>query len=145
MTTAAADQLALLFGTPFDRDLIVTPFLLEIVLRSGGSYYVHSLALYDKDDDLMIFLVWDLRAFDDNGIAELMDRLNQVFDMKALADHEKIHPKLDWGFLSVSKQDIICNVEWHDRYWPVEFRERRERLGFRLPTTEDPSKSAEEP
>jgi len=134
MPTAAADQLAVLFGTPPQQGLIVPPFLLQVVLRGGDSYYVHSLALHDEHDDLMIFRVWDLRALDSDDTAALMVSLNKVFDKKALANHEKIHPKLDWGILSVSKQDIVCNVEWHDRYWPVEFEKVRERLGYRLPT-----------
>ena len=118
-------------GTDFQK-VVVPPFLLEIHFANGSQFFFHSLAFYEEEDDLVIAKVWDMRLIQGAEMTKLMNTMNETWGRDAYKDHEKIHPQLDWGLLSFKKSDLTALVEWADRYWPVELKERRERLGFRL-------------
>ena len=128
MTT---EHLRLLFGDDPDKS-VVPQFLLEIVLRDGSRFFMHSLALFDEDDDLVIVRVWDFRTIGTEELVKLKLSMNETWSKDAYKHHEKIHPQLDWGILSFAKQDLVAVLEWADRYWPVEMQTQRLKLGFRL-------------
>jgi len=127
------EQLLLLFGYPPDTTAIVPPFCLEVVLRDGRSYPVHSLAYYDESSGDIVLRIWDLRALTPSDRTALMAKLNQTFSSEALADHQAIHPKLDWGILRTNADEIRYHVEWANRHWSVELEQTRDKIGFRLP------------
>ena len=99
---------------------LVPPFCVELVLRNGTKYYLHSIVAFEKDTQTMCARIWDLRAFEPKEIEELKQRLNGIRDRNELGSAEKVHPKLDWANLHLHFDDVVYCVEWHDRLWPAE-------------------------
>lgn len=110
-------------------DDIVPPFCVELALKDGTTFFLHSIGSKDEQTRSMVIRIWDLRAFTDQDFQQLRDNLNQIQSRKELADERKIHPKLDWANLRINVSDISYCVEWHDRMWP---QEARPKIGFEL-------------
>jgi hypothetical protein len=107
---------------------LIPPFCVEIVLRDGRSYYLHSVIEFEKETQTLVARIWDLRAFTPKEIDELKLRVNEIRDRKDLSPAEAVHPKLDWANLRLHFDDVTYCVEWHDRLWP---EDARPKMGFR--------------
>jgi hypothetical protein len=107
---------------------IIPPFCVELVLKDGTHYDLHSILEYDNETRTMCARIWDLRAFHPEEIEDLKQKLNGIRDRQKLSPAEAVHPKLDWANLRLHYEDVAYCVEWHDRIWPVA-QEREERSG----------------
>ena len=123
-----AEDFLELFGDPPDTQAILPPLCLELILRDGRSYSVHSLLHHDKRSSHIILRIWDLRALNAEDVEELLERLNDIFSRHELEPPEAVHPGLDWGLLRIDTDDIWYCIEWHDRMWPEGLKKRR--IGF---------------
>jgi hypothetical protein len=99
-----------------DDQETVPPFCVEVVLRDGTHYWLHSVVAKDDLSKSLALRVWDLRAFGESEIEDLKSRLNEMQRRGELRG--EIHPKLDYGNLRVHLMDIWYCMEWHDRLWP---------------------------
>lgn len=98
---------------------IIPPFCVEVVLRDGARYNLHSVLDCDDETKTMCFRIWDLRALSEGDVAELKQKLNGIRDREKLSPAEKVHPKLDWANVRVHYEDVSYCIEWHDRIWPI--------------------------
>jgi hypothetical protein len=106
---------------------IIPPFVLELVIRDGARYFIHSVIDRDEKSKSAVIRIWDFRAMTEKDIEELKVILSELHDRSKLADERKVHPKLDWANLRIALDDIMYCIEWHDRSWP---EEEREKMGF---------------
>ena len=106
-------------------DGVVPPFCVELFLKNGVKYYLHSVTL--KDEKSAVVRIWDLRAFSEGDSETLKSDLNKIRDRSELSDARKVHPKLDWANLRIYLDGIDYCVEWHDRLWPME---KRPQMGY---------------
>jgi hypothetical protein len=100
------------------RGEIIPPFCVEVVLRDGTRYSLHSVLDCDEETHTICFRIWDLRALSEADVAKLKQKLNKIRSRKDLAPAEKLHRKLDWANVRAHYDDISYCVEWHDRIWP---------------------------
>jgi hypothetical protein len=114
------------------RNQTIPPLVLELILRSGRSFYIKNIFPVDEVTGLVPIRVWDLRALNQADLDTVLRRLNTVKSRDELENVERLHPKLDQGNLWVRVSEIEAIMEWHDRFWPsVEGSEdRRVRIGF---------------
>jgi hypothetical protein len=96
----------------------IPPFCVELVLKDGTRYNLHSIVSSEDETKTLCARIWDLRAFRSNDINALKQRLNEIRERSALAPAEAVHPKLDWANLHLHYDDVAYCVEWHDRIWP---------------------------
>lgn len=110
----------------------IPPMMLELILRSGKSFYVKNVFPFDENVGLVPMRVWDVRALTQADLDTLLRRLNTVKSRDELENVERLHPKLDQGNLWVLLSEIGAIMEWHDRFWPsVEASgDRQVRIGF---------------
>ena len=110
----------------------IPPMVLELILRSGRSFYVKQVFPVDEAAGLVPIRVWDLRALNQADLDTVLRRLNTVKSREDLEDVERLHPKLDQGNLWVLVSEIEAIMEWHDRFWPsVEGSDERQvRIDF---------------
>ena len=110
----------------------IPPLVLELILRSGRSFYVKTIFPVDEARGLVPIRVWDLRALNQADLDTVLRRLNSVKSRDELENVERLHPKLDQGNLWVLASEIEAIMEWHDRFWPsVEGSEDRHvRIGL---------------
>ncbi len=111
----------------FINEEIIPPFCVELVLRDGNHYFLHSISGKDEETQSMVMRIWDLRALTHEDIDETKLNLNKINSRKELSDKDKIHPKIDWANLRIHVNDILHCIEWHDRLWP---EEQRPKIGF---------------
>lgn len=104
------DYLAAMEGRTFP------PLLLELLLRSGRSYFLKNAYRPSSDTEMVVLRVWDLRAVD---VQRIPAQLNEVSRPEDWEDFSRIDPALDQANLWVRADEIIGFVEWHERYWPV--------------------------
>jgi hypothetical protein len=97
---------------------IIPPLCVEIVLRDGARYFLHSILAFEDETKTICARIWDLRALGAGEIEDLKQRLNQIRSRKDLASAESVHPKLDWANLHLHYDDVAYCIEWHDRIWP---------------------------
>ncbi|MBS1241345.1 MAG: hypothetical protein H6R40_772 [Gemmatimonadetes bacterium] len=109
----------------------IPPMVLELVLRSGRSFYVKTVFPVNEATGLVPVCVWDLRALDQADHETVLRRLSTVTSRHELENVERLHPKLDHGTLWVLISEVEAIMEWHDRFWPpVEDPEHRQvRIG----------------
>jgi hypothetical protein len=114
------------------RNQTIPPLVLELILRSGRSFYIKNIFPVDEVTGLVPIRVWGLRALNQADLDTVLRRLNTVKSRDELENVERLHPKLDQGNLWVRVSEIEAIMEWHDRFWPsVEGSEdRRVRIGF---------------
>ena len=107
------------------------PLLLEVLLKSGRTFYVKNAFRPNKDREMVVLRVWDLRATD---VAGLPERLNTVADREQWEHFQAIDDSLDQANLWVHVSEIEGFVEWHERFWPVaEPEEGTSQIGFFQP------------
>jgi hypothetical protein len=102
------------------RDDLIPPFCVEVVLRDGARYSLHSVLEFDDQTRSICFRIWDLRALSQADVSALKQKLNDIRERKELAPAERLHPKLDWANGHAHYDDVSYCVEWHDRIWPKE-------------------------
>jgi hypothetical protein len=100
----------------------IPPFCVEVYLKDGNRYFLHSVGAKESENNSVVLRIWDLRALTDRDIDEMKSSLNKIKTREELHDEQKIHPKLDWANLRIHLNDIAYCVEWHDRLWPEEKR-----------------------
>jgi hypothetical protein len=99
---------------------MIPPFCVEVVLKDGARYSLHSVLECDDETRTMCFRIWDLRALSEADVAELKQKLNNIRNREELSPAGKVHPKLDWANMRAHYEDVSYCVEWHDRIWPTE-------------------------
>ncbi len=109
----------------------IPPMVLELILRSGRSFYIKNVFPVDENVGLVPIRVWDVRALNQADLDTVLRRLNSMKSQDELENVERLHPKLDQGNLWVLVSEIEAIMEWHDRFWPsVEGSEARQvRIG----------------
>jgi hypothetical protein len=111
----------------------IPPLVLELILRSGKSFYVKNVYPVEEKADMVPVRVWDLRALNQADLDMVLRRLGAVESRDELENIERLHPKLDQGNLWVLLSEIEAVVEWHSSLWPgVDRPESRQVVvGFR--------------
>jgi hypothetical protein len=100
------------------KDQMVPPLMLEVILRSGKSFYLKRVFAVDENAEIVPLCVWDLRALNQADLDTVLRRLSAVESREALENIERLHPKLDQGNLWVRLSEIESIVEWHSDLWP---------------------------
>lgn len=115
------------------KDQTVPPLVLELILRSGKSFYIKKIFAYDEKAEVVPLRVWDLRALAQADLDTVLRRLSAVQSPDELENIERLHPKLDEGNLWVLISEIEAIVEWHSALWPEVDRPsgRQVIVGFR--------------
>jgi hypothetical protein len=115
------------------KDQTVPPLVLELILRSGKSFYIKNVFAYDEKAEILPLRVWDLRALTQADLDTVLRRLSAVHSRDELENIERLHPKLDEGNLWVLVSEIEAIVEWHSALWPEVDREdpRQVKVGSR--------------
>jgi hypothetical protein len=115
------------------KDQTVPPLVLELILRSGKSFYIKNVFAYDEKAEILPLRVWDLRALAQADLDTVLRRLSAVHSRDELENIERLHPKLDEGNLWVLVSEIEAIVEWHSALWPEVDREdpRQVKVGSR--------------
>lgn len=115
------------------RGQTIPPLVLELILRSGKSFYIRTVFAVDEKAEMVPLSVWDLRALSQADLDTVLRRLGAVKSRDELENIERLHPKLDQGNLWVLLSEIEAIVEWHSDLWPgVDRPEARQVVvGFR--------------
>lgn len=115
------------------KNQTIPPLVLELILRSGKSFYIKSVLAVDAKAEMVPLCVWDLRALAQADLDTVLRRLAAVKSRDELENIERLHPKLDQGNLWVLLSEIEAIVEWHSDLWPgVDRPEARQVVvGFR--------------
>ena len=104
----------------------IPPLCLEVILRDGSRYFVQSVIQKDDSNKSMVVRIWDMRAFTDSDIEDLKGKMNdRIREGKPLADVED--DNLDVANLRVHLDDLWYCIEWHNRFWPEDYKEK---IGF---------------
>jgi hypothetical protein len=96
------------------------PYLLEIVMRDGRSFYVHSFESRDKKTKSMILIVYDVSAIDPEEEYELKTRLDQTGHWSDSSSVDDLHTLLKIGRLRCSLDEIAYCMEWLGRRWTLD-------------------------
>jgi hypothetical protein len=96
----------------------IPPLVLELILRSGKSFYLKNVFAVDEKAEMVPLRVWDLRALTQADLDTVLRRLGAVQSRDELENIERLHPKLDEGNLWVLVSEIEAIVEWHSALWP---------------------------
>jgi hypothetical protein len=100
------------------KDQTVPPLLLEVILRSGKSFYIKNVFAFEPSGEIVPLRVWDLRALAQADLDTVLRRLSAVHSRDELENIERLHPKLGEGNLWVLVSEIEAIVEWHSALWP---------------------------
>lgn len=125
-----AEDFLELFGDPIDTQAVLPPFYLELILRDGRSYSVHSLLHYDESSSTITLRIWDPWGMNGEDVEELLEGLDEIVTRHELEPPEALPPHLNWGLLRIDPDDIWYCIEWHDRTCPAEEPKKRRRIGF---------------
>jgi hypothetical protein len=99
-------------------DQTIPPLMLELILRSGKSFYLKRVFAVDEKAEMVPLCVWDMRALAQADLDTVLRRLSAVESREELENIERLHPKLDQGNLWVRLSEIEALVEWHSDLWP---------------------------
>jgi hypothetical protein len=97
---------------------LIPPFCVELVLKDGSRYNLHSIVAFEDQTRTLCARIWDLRAFRPCELSQLKQSLNRIRTRRQLSPAEAVHPKLDWANLHLHYEDVAYCIEWHDRIWP---------------------------
>jgi hypothetical protein len=113
------------------RQQTIPPFCLEIVTRSGKSYWVKNVFDHFDEGGLFAVRVWDFRMVPEADLAAVLAAFNRL-DRRGPFVPTDVHPGLDQANLWLRVDDIDHLVEWHERLWPEPAPEGTERapIGF---------------
>jgi hypothetical protein len=100
------------------KDQTIPPLTLELILRSGKSFYLKRVYPVDEKAEMVPLCVWDVRALTQADLDTVLRRLSAVESREELENIERLHPKLDQGNLWVRLSEIEALVEWHSDLWP---------------------------
>ena len=116
----------------WSRGQTIPPFVLEVLLRSGRSFYVKDVFdIHEEDPDLITLRVWDMRALSKEDKEQVMKSINKLKARDSIKSAEQLHQNMDQGNLRVRISEIEGLMEWHDRFWPeVSEPERKLQIGF---------------
>lgn len=106
----------------------IPPFCVEVNLRDGTNYYLHSVHSRDSESQSMIMRIWDFRMIQPEDMDDLKSKLNTLKDRQQLDEAANIHPKLDYADVRLHLQNIDYVIEWNDRLFPRE--ERGQMIGL---------------
>ncbi len=114
------------------------PYLLEIVMRDGRSFYVHSGNSRFEESLSVIVNIWDLRAVDSKTEIEIKHLLDNPknWNVGISEKPSNLHPSLSIGRLRCVLDDIMYVVEWWSRTWNIEKffpKEANHQMGFSMP------------
>jgi hypothetical protein len=96
------------------------PYLLEIVMVDGRSFFIHALESRDEKSKSMILVVFDLSLIDPEEEYELKTRLDQTGHWSDSSSVDDLHTLLKLGRLHCSLDEIVYCVEWLGRRWRLE-------------------------
>ncbi len=99
------------------KDHTIPPLVLELILRSGKSFYIKNVLAIDEKAGMVPLRVWDVRALTQADLETVLRRLSAVQSRDELENIERLHPKLDQGNLWVVLSEIEAIVEWHSALW----------------------------
>jgi hypothetical protein len=135
-----------IYEDDYARDLIwllfsmtggpLPPYLLEVVMRDGRSFYVHSPNSRNPKTRAIILDVYDFRALGPDEMAELRKTLDKPGSTNQGFNYSDLHPLLSLGRLRCNLSDIAYCVEWFTRFWSLDSiipPEKKSALGFRTP------------
>jgi hypothetical protein len=127
----------------FARDLIwllfdmtggpLPPYLLEVVLRDGRSFFLHSPNSRNPKTRAIILDVYDFRAIGPQEEVELKKKLDSPGSTNPGFKYSDLHPLLSLGRLRCNLDDVAYCIEWFTRYWRLESMippEKKRALGF---------------
>lgn len=122
----------------FDKDRFsLPPYLLEVVMKTGQSYYIHSPNVRDEELKSIVLNIYDFRAIDKDAEHQIRTKLDDIHWGKDNKP-EDLHPLLTTARLRCDLNDISYCVEWLSRWWKMESLfpeitdERKGELGFDL-------------
>jgi hypothetical protein len=118
------------------RGQTIAPLLLEVVMRSGKSYFLKEVLDTFDAEGLFAVRVWDMRALTDKDTKAVMDSLTAHHERDAWVKYRELQPKLDEANLWLNASDVEHIVEWHDKTWPISANAEeagRPAMGFRNP------------
>lgn len=95
------------------------PYLLEIVMVDGRSFYIHAFESRDEKTKSMILVVFDLSLIDPEEEYELKTRLDQTGHWSDSSSVDDLHTLLKLGRLHCSLDEIAYCVEWLGRRWSL--------------------------
>jgi hypothetical protein len=109
------------------------PYLLEIILEDGRSYYVHSPNRRDEQSKSIVLNIYDFRAINEEDKLEILNKLSETNIWEKSHDIKELHPFLYFGRLRCNLIDILYCIEWLSRRWPLktfypEFEDKK--MGF---------------
>jgi len=116
-------------------DMPLAPYLLEVVLKDGRSFYIHSPAGRDEKTMDMVLNVYDFRAIGKEEETIIMSKL-QADGWTHLENTYELHPLLEYGRIRINLSDVMYCIEWMKRRWFIEttqVSEDRTPIGFALP------------
>ena len=96
------------------------PYLLEIVMRDGRSFFIHSFGARDKKTKSMSLTVYDLSLIDPEEEYELKTRLDQTGHWSDSSSVDDLHTLLKFGRLRCSLDEVAYCVEWLGRRWTLD-------------------------
>ena len=108
------------------------PYFLEIVMKDGKSFYVHSGNSRNEESQSVVVNIYDFRAMSNDDVQDLLKTLEKLTAIpKKLSE---LHPRLSYGLLRCKLDDILYVVQWErNRTWDIEqqFPEKsRRKMGL---------------
>jgi hypothetical protein len=121
-------NLSELTGGPFP------PYFLEIVMKDGKSYYVHSGNSRDDESKSVVVNIYDFRALSGEDVVDLLKTLESLSVIPEKPSD--LHSQLSYGLLRCKLDDISHVVQWaRSRKWSFEQQfpeEIRKKMGFTI-------------
>jgi hypothetical protein len=110
------------------------PYLLEIVLKDGRSFYLMRPIQRNESNYSIVLEIYDFRGIDSEAEKELKENIEKIkFNIEG-KEPEEIHPLLCSGSLRCNLNDISYCIEWrrYRRWTLAEFlpEDKRGQLGF---------------
>ncbi len=91
------------------------PYLLEIVMRDGRSFYIQSFETRDKKTKSIALKVYDVSLIEPEEEYEIKTRLDQTGHWSESSSVDDLHTLLKIGRLKCSLDEIAYCVEWFGR------------------------------
>ena len=100
------------------KDQTVPPLVLELILRSGKSFYIKNVFAFDKQAEMVALRVWDVRALAQADLDTVLRRLSAVQSRDELENIERLHPKLVTAEYRIAKRPAgHVLVDYNQNAW----------------------------
>ncbi len=114
------------------------PYQLEIVMKDGRSFFIHSGNGRNEETRSICINVWDIRALNSDTTKEIMEIISKPGAWQKVSSKQpyEIHPLLSIGRLRCSLDEIMYIVEWWSRAWIIEkvaTNPEKHPIGFTVP------------